>query len=543
MLRPEVIKQLESPAMGLATSWAISRRSVPCRNLEEVRDAFKRKYWPFEKDKVAKNNEKAISLREQGNLAYKTTPKDADRAMEYYNKSICMAVEDSEELGIGYANRSAVYFNRKMYRECLENIRLAKEHHYPERLMNKLIEREERCLENIALSNENPEEAETGEKHCSLKSCLEMSDDGKGIRTSCDLSAGEKVLLEKPFLLVVEPELAYKRCDYCGKNNNFNLRPCTSCTAVMYCSENCQEQALQRYHQFECEIVDELKLLFRGPKANRLLHLSLRLFWHGVLLYLEDPETFPQRCENRAELVQYRNPFTLEPSDYFFYLYLKGSEKLASKERSTEQVDLTGICVTQFATVLIYYLAVEENTSLVQRFEGKEAGELLRKLLFALVYQASDLADHRPEETTCFYPFSRLIRHSCAPTAERFLHNFQTMVVLKRPVLMGQEITIAYDEKLTTDRTTKEKRLEKASSGYNIQECNCEGCKSDYPLLKDIEKDEALSKELETIRVEANEVYQRNKLAEFLDRYDNQYPKQELVEAWNMYREFILKDL
>uniref|UniRef100_A0A182J3U2 MYND-type domain-containing protein n=1 Tax=Anopheles atroparvus TaxID=41427 RepID=A0A182J3U2_ANOAO len=430
--------------MSLASSWVISRKNLTSNNLGAVRDAFKRDYWPFAKEKVEKSNPKATQLREQGNAAYKMAPDEPDRALELYNQSICMAEEDSEELGMGYANRSAIYFNRKMYRECLQNIRLAKRHHYPERMMAKLKEREERCLKMMANSPESSRKDEKGGKHCSMQSCLEMSDDSRGICTSRDLSVGEKVLLEKPFLLVLEPELAYQRCDYCGLRNGLNLRPCKTCTSVMYCSVDCQEQALQRYHQFECEVVADLKPLFRGPKPVRLLYLSLRLFWHCVLLYLEDPETFLERCKNRAALAQYRNPFTLEPSDYFYHLFLEGLENLAHKQRSRDVNDLTDRCVREFASVLMYVVAVEENTSLALRLEGKPANETLRDMLFVLVYQAERLADHRAPEMTCLYPFSRLLRHSCAPTAERFLHDLQSVIVLKRPVSKGQEITIAY---------------------------------------------------------------------------------------------------
>uniref|UniRef100_A0A182P4Z7 MYND-type domain-containing protein n=1 Tax=Anopheles epiroticus TaxID=199890 RepID=A0A182P4Z7_9DIPT len=302
MLRPEVVERLDCPIVGLATSWSIGRKGVPLDNLEAVRTLFERKFWPFPKGKIRKSNSRASSLRELGNATYKKAPNEPGKALELYNQSICMAEEGSTDLGLAYANRSAVYFNRKLYRECLDNIALARNHNYPSQMMSKLVEREKRAkqfLEND-VDNSSPSESSTTTKNSTIKSFLALSEDRRCLITTRYMEAGEKVLLEKPFVLVVEPELAYQRCDYCAATKKHSLIPCKGCTAVMYCNEECQAQAFQRYHQFECEIVDDLHLLFRGPKATRMFHVILRLFWQAILLLLEDPKKF-LKCVAPAE--------------------------------------------------------------------------------------------------------------------------------------------------------------------------------------------------------------------------------------------------
>lgn len=97
----------------------------------------------------AKDNNRSKGLRQMGNnLFAQGKPFDA---LELYNQSICWAdsKENSEELAIGYANRSAVYFKWKMYEQATQNIELAKDAGYPKRLMDKLIKRETDCLERI----------------------------------------------------------------------------------------------------------------------------------------------------------------------------------------------------------------------------------------------------------------------------------------------------------------------------------------------------------------------------------------------------------
>ncbi|XP_052902486.1 SET and MYND domain-containing protein 4-like [Anopheles moucheti] len=442
-MRPEIVKQLDCPSIGLATSCTISRRNVPFDSLEAARTLFEREYWPFPKEKIRKSDSRAASFGMQGNAEYKKTPNDPTKALRLYNQSICAAEKGSKELGLGYANRSAVYLNRKMYRECLQNIELARSNNYPPDMMPKLLQRKERCKQLMEADGESSTEHSTS-SHCAIKSCLELGKDGKGICTNRSLDEGEKIILEKPFVLVLEAELAYERCDYCGACNEHNLMPCTGCTAVMYCSEECQEQALQRYHQFECEIVDDLQLLFRGQKQTRTFHVILRLFWHAVLLFLEDPDGFLKRIDTPTELQKYQDPFTLEPSDYILHLNATCPEIPMNDESAR-----TGKCVSQIMTILMWLIAVEENASLWSRLEGKVGKKKLMDLLYRLIMRSSQLTDYKMDNATCFYPFTRMLQRSDTPNAEQLMtQDFQSVIVLKCPVSEGQKITIPKVKKI-----------------------------------------------------------------------------------------------
>lgn len=55
--------------------------------------------------------------REQGNSLFKA--KEDGEAMRMYTKSIAYAPKGAECLGLAFANRSAVLFEKKLYKECL----------------------------------------------------------------------------------------------------------------------------------------------------------------------------------------------------------------------------------------------------------------------------------------------------------------------------------------------------------------------------------------------------------------------------------------
>lgn len=93
-----------------------------------------------------KDNAKSSEFRVQGNHFFSLKYKNNFKALELYNQSIYFAEKYSENVSIGYANRSAILFEWKLYKECLENITLARSANYPERLSHKLNKREDDCL-------------------------------------------------------------------------------------------------------------------------------------------------------------------------------------------------------------------------------------------------------------------------------------------------------------------------------------------------------------------------------------------------------------
>lgn len=92
-----------------------------------------------------KSDAASLVARTQGNQFYKD--KNYEKAFQFYNQSICLAPVGSENLAIGYANRSAVYLSCGFYKFCLQNIEFALKNRCPEKLKPKLERRRMECLE------------------------------------------------------------------------------------------------------------------------------------------------------------------------------------------------------------------------------------------------------------------------------------------------------------------------------------------------------------------------------------------------------------
>jgi len=177
-----------------------------------------------------------------------TNPCNPFQALELYNKSICYAEPNSEHLSIGYANRSAVLFEWKRYRECLANIELARKANYPTRLSHKLDKRERDCQQ---LLDQQPPDVVPYEFKLSFDShaqvpyiadCLELresADEGRFVVSNRDLVVGDLVAVEQPFCSTLLPPMRYIRCGTCKRENYLTLIPCDSCCSVRISMDFC----------------------------------------------------------------------------------------------------------------------------------------------------------------------------------------------------------------------------------------------------------------------------------------------------------------
>lgn len=204
---------------------------------------------PVNKTESRKCNRKAEAARSEGNKFY--VDRNFHGALEKYNESLCFAEKSSEAYGMAFANRSAVYFEMKLFDKCLKNIEMAKVNGYPRKNFLILDKRAEKCVEQIkngkeAKSDENPFEFnklsyKENPKLPFVVDCLELKRSekfGRFVITNQDLKVGDIVAIEKPHFRVIKSDSRYEscldsnkymRCSFCLKDNLMDLIPCENC--------------------------------------------------------------------------------------------------------------------------------------------------------------------------------------------------------------------------------------------------------------------------------------------------------------------------
>lgn len=150
-----------------------------------------------------KSNDKSEALRKEGNELY--SQRKFFKALLKYNESLCFAEPGSDNIGHAYANRSAVYFETRLYEKCLRNIEKAKSS-YPESCFEALNKRAEKCRGQKERSSDVWSffklSYEPNRKLPYIAGCLEVKINekyGRHVITNRSLKVGDIVVVERPF--------------------------------------------------------------------------------------------------------------------------------------------------------------------------------------------------------------------------------------------------------------------------------------------------------------------------------------------------------
>lgn len=415
-----------------------------------------------EVNRIEKSEEKSIELRSRGNKYFSLKNKDYFKALELYNQSICHAPPESEQLGIGYANRSAIYFEWKKYELCLENIELAKQARYPDRLMDKLLKRKEECHR---LMNANNNEGEMNNDELLLEpklsfpphrdlpfiaDCLELKESnqfGRYIVTNRDLKVGQVVAIEDGFCALILPCVRYQRCANCLGEFDLNLVPCPNCTSCMFCSYECLAEGQQNFHKYECPVID-----FMFSMLNIIQLSAVRVAIRAITCFdsVADLLEFTENCQPDKI-----NAFTLK---YSTEMPLSERYKAVHTLETNQDKRSTSDLFQRAVITAILYRVLIRNTELKQLLPNEKEINLLIELIFRHMQTASTnfhrletLANVRNANNiddvsygSGAYAFSSLINHSCAPNIVRLPICQRIAIFVLRPIKAGEQLLDNY---------------------------------------------------------------------------------------------------
>lgn len=406
-----------------------------------------------------KSNRIATEFRVTGNQKFKNNSWRA--AMELYNQSLLFAENDSENVSLAYANRSACFLHMQKYTQCLRDIEMAKENNYPKQLMHKLEEREVQCLEkiketdNVHDENEPKLSFDPDERFPCMANVLKIETNnkfGRHIVAKCDIDVGQTVLVEEPFVIGFEAD-DRTLCFTCLKQMK-NFIPCHNCVDAMFCDEKCMQT--NDIHKIAC-----------GAAHQRLTGINLNA--RSILTALNAFPTVEHLMEFiKKKLVAPKSKLPNNCSDaqteYVMFL------KLKEMKIETEPYQITLQYITYEFLMAIPTISARFDTLKKQRF------------LMHLIWQhklISDMnsfyqtlgKDSGKIQVTC--NINSRFNHSCIPNVfNDFVGNKQVLITV-RPVKKGQQLFVMYNESLWMNST--EVRQEYLKHIFNFT-CKCSRC-------------------------------------------------------------------
>lgn len=457
-----------------------------------------------------KSDNVSAELRSQGNKKF--DKRLWNEAMELYNQSLRFAVIGSETMSLAYANRSACFFELKMYEKCLVDIDLAIKANYPKRLMSKLERRRADCLERIEKAggpveylpklcfppNSNyPEMADV------LK--IECNDEfGRFITATADIQVGQTVVIDEIFSSRRTTESTV--CETCLKDK-MNFVPCDQCADEMFCS-SCEAND---YHSF---VLDE-------GDCNKNLKREFQWLFTAIEMFpnVESLMEFVESSLKREETPQSTNNMMSKLSEFF---------KLTIDVPSNVHPNLLSLAVGAYRV---------SRLKLKNMFTEEQHKHFLMHLIVYHSFVTHANAFSRSNDCGLFI-VSSYFNHSCAPNLSFTDCGNLRIGTILRPIKKGQQLFATY---LGEDRRNQPTYLRQLYLGKQFGfQCQCEKCKVQSSLshgssLLYEPRYHSLEKEFAKEPITKKESFElRQKSIELLKKFGNTVP-------WTMELENIAK--
>lgn len=447
---------------------------------------------------IASNKSSAESarLKEEGNNLF--IKGKFEVALERYNKAI-MLTENTGQTSFStlLGNRSAAFFNLRMFNFSLEDICLALEFECPEALQLKLIERKVKCLLSIGNKSESQHELKNLEEkvfhipELQSKQKIVVEDLGKllekckATEPSQTAVEREKTLLEtrnqyfEGFSGLVEMQQSNDRgrfmvarenipvgtiigaenpitstlllskresqCYTCFKTIGHYFLPCLRCCEVKFCSKKCwSSQKKIQHEKLECGLCGDLSPILKEVKGGD----SSPDYYRLCLLALADHSAVD--IEHLLDQNEKEGGNIQRESSLISLLNLVGLEN----SRNLETDFWIFLAVSYFIKVLRHKkyftkAGAEDTLSKQEETVGIFLVKVLRILQFnvhcimqAVIKRGETFS---MESIGCgIYSSMAFLNHSCNPNTIKYWEGDRMVLVASRTIEAGEEVADNY---------------------------------------------------------------------------------------------------
>lgn len=499
-------------------------RLRPRADVTAYRNFVLRNEFLIDVPEKVKCNRKAAQLRQEGNRLY--LDKQFDKAVTKYNESICYAEAGSEHLGMGYANRSAIYSEEGEYEYALANIALARENHYPAKLLPKLAEREARCRAQLAAGKskgttvpsyqlELDVNVPRNEKIPFIADGIRMGRlpefGGRGLVAEKAFSPGDVILNERPMLTLTSSFGNY--CNNCAGEFRRSLIPCGGCVRAMYCSEECLAEDYRYWHRFQCGLVEQLKHVEyitteSGPKR----------FFYTLAGFGDDLDVMMAFCS--AEGGE-EDPFTVDHTKEDRILE---AMKVLHNAKPKQPMPELEMIVRMSASA--YYAVFMKHPLLKQIVKTNPQKDFMLRTFQEYIYINTILSLDCMEfahftKINVVSSISCLANHSCDPNTLFFLRHGTLRFYVIRPIREGEQITVTYGPTWWEPMPTYE----------SVYKCRCPVCHEDSDwVVRERSIPAQILRELSAttpahsgVSQDERQARELRRLLDFMGRYGPQY--------------------
>lgn len=418
---------------------------------------------------IAKSDVISHKLREEGNIEF--SKRNWSNAIKAYNYALSFAENGSEVLSQAYANRSACFFELDQFQSSLNDIDLALQpSECTEHIKQMIIQHRNDCTDFIRNNSSTDEDAddrvhsvfEPNQSIPSLSISVDVENQpgfGNCVMANCDIDVGQTISVETCCVSQLTAE-CYMRCCICLTKSN-NLMPCQSCTKVMFCSDECQNNSL---HVAECYLGEEIE-------GDGKLAFLIKTILYAVGLFRNGNEimAFVEKCV-RSKSSDKPVSMADDRSKYQHFLKLKSDTTIVQAETPDPLIYFA------FKAIMATNVKKMFSTKKLQRFLVHLIWQHDAIISLGHVHQYTN-REQKVESLHLSLTFS-LFSHSCTANAMRYLAGNQLIIVAIRPIKKGEIVTVSYFDKNCFKGSVEEREqyLDAIDDTFGMK-CSCDLCK------------------------------------------------------------------
>lgn len=408
-----------------------------------------------------KSNEKSAIFYQNGNKACDT--EDWLEAIKFFNATLCYAQKKSELISLAYAGRSECFFQLKLYKKCLVDIELAKKAKYPKRLMPKLEQRYNDCVNLMEINDEFDEfvpnlSYKDDANYPGLANVLKLNynkEFGRHIIAKEDIPAGQTILVEEAFTSRIIG-VQYNNCSACLKTT-MNFIACERCTNALFCDNECANA--NNLHRIECE-----EHSFDTKSPNEFYMRSILM----AMGMFENADCLAKFVENvvNENIQKVPEPFIDMKAKYRALLQLSTSASAENRKLFFQQAFMIYNSLLMMQTVQEYF-----DTEQRKRF-------LMHLVLHHdIVISVNNFrtGNYQTTEDDGAFIICSYFNHACAPNLMVKRIGKLRYCISTRPIKAGQQLFVTYLGDLRCEDSIKHcQEFLYRNFGFR---CKCERCK------------------------------------------------------------------
>ncbi|XP_064093456.1 SET and MYND domain-containing protein 4-like [Macrobrachium nipponense] len=441
----------------------------------------------------------------------------------------CRALAD------GFASRAIVLFNLKLHDKSLEDIELALGYGCSEELYTKLVlMREEQQMtmsrlknttERIRRGNDHDQNIKLGHAESPLASEDSRAEDhispfktlltyiprpppslaepsasapslssavrvamtpssGRGLIATRDIYPGEVLVVDKAYSVGLDNEELSTYCLSCLRLCLIPL-PCPGCSEVVFCSELCRQTGLSNEHWIECKVLSTL--IDMNVPSTYYPHKMLKSLTYShvtdILKKLQEEEH-----EQPQQLAGFSKEGVYSSSSYQAVRHLCTNKEKFSPEFLLRQCKYAYVFTKLLEMSGRFFISDDgEPLEYIGRGDFITTGAVLLThilMIHSNQFTISDQNKASKQIGSGLFLTASLVNHSCYQSTTRYMCGRNLVLVARRPIQAGEEVTGTY----TTDFSRRSLPMRRAIlSKYHI-DCNCIACAYQWPTYDHLPK-------------------------------------------------------